>query len=213
MEEKQISQRVDDDYMTLCSTTLAYTNPNIYRGFLKPEECLHILHLARIKGMSASTITGCTKDPSRKSKTCWLKPQDDALIGMLLTRLSLLLDVEESALEPLQVVYYCSGDYFDLHYDQCFLTQACCKKEMERFDQRPRTRTFLLYLNHPWQYSGGETTFPLLGMQYKLEEGSALLFYNLDNSRRYVHPKSIHAGAPVLGGEKWVANIWIRDAH
>ena len=47
-----------------------------------------------------------------------------------------------------------------------------------------------------------------LGLIVKPRRGSALLFYNHDESGA-VDPTAVHAGCRVLEGEKWGANHWI----
>ena len=204
--------RKKDDYLTLCPPHFGYTMPVLFPQFLEYEECDYLIGLTRKKGFMKSRIGDQNKHESRKSKTCWLNRTDDALIDSIMDRLAFLFDVEDSSLEPMQIVYYNIDDYFDLHYDQCLFKKPCCKKEMERYGDRPRTKTFLLYLNHPQEYIGGETHFPLLNARYKLDKGSALLFHNLDTSENYVHPKSLHAGTKVISGEKWIVNIWVRGS-
>jgi prolyl 4-hydroxylase len=197
-----------DDYLTLCPPHFGYTMPVLFPRFLEYEECDYLIQLTSKKGFMRSRIGDQNKHESRKSKTCWLNRTDDVIIDSIMDRLAFLF--MNSSLEPMQVVYYQTDDYFDPHYDQCLLKKPCCKKEMERYGNRPRTRTFLLYLNHPQEYIGGETIFPSLNAHYKLEKGSALLFHNLDTTEHYVHPKSLHAGNKVISGEKWIANVWIR---
>ena len=87
--------------------------------------------------------------------------------------------------------------------------------------------TMLLYLQEPDE--GGETEFPGgLGRDAEGErltvaprEGRVLFFHNCveqdddawegprDCPRP--HPASRHAGLPVVRGEKWAVNLWVRE--
>ena len=46
-------------------------------------------------------------------------------------------------------------------------------------------------------------------MAVKPKKGDALLFYSLKPSGQ-VDPKSLHAGCPVISGDKWSATKWLR---
>ena len=63
-----------------------------------------------------------------------------------------------------------------------------------------------MYLNTP--QSGGATTFPDVGLEVAPIKGHAV-FFSYDRP----HPStgSLHSGAPVTAGEKWVATKWLRE--
>ena len=80
--------------------------------------------------------------------------------------------------------------------------------------QPQRFATLLLYLNEP--EAGGETTFPRWinaetreALKATPKRGKAVLFYsylpdgNMDDL-------SQHSAAPVIEGEKWLINLWVR---
>jgi prolyl 4-hydroxylase len=58
--------------------------------------------------------------------------------------------------------------------------------------------------------AGGETSFPELGWAITPRLGHAAYFEYCD-SRGVVDWRSLHAGNPVLEGEKWVASKWMRQ--
>lgn len=65
----------------------------------------------------------------------------------------------------------------------------------------------IIYLQEPDE--GGETTFPRAGLSISPEVGDAILFYNvIPNGKLDV--MSLHAGDPVISGEKWVITKWLR---
>jgi prolyl 4-hydroxylase len=66
--------------------------------------------------------------------------------------------------------------------------------------------TVVMYLNTPEQ--GGGTTFPELGLEVAPIKGNAL-FFSYD--RPHPSTRTLHGGAPVLAGEKWVATKWMRE--
>ncbi|MFY7983000.1 MAG: 2OG-Fe(II) oxygenase, partial [Burkholderiaceae bacterium] len=69
-----------------------------------------------------------------------------------------------------------------------------------------RVATLVMYLNTPTR--GGGTTFPDVGLEVAPIKGNAV-FFSYDRP----HPltKTLHAGAPVEDGEKWVATKWLRE--
>ena len=71
-----------------------------------------------------------------------------------------------------------------------------------------RARTICVYLNDV--EAGGETEFPVAGVRVKPQAGRAVIF---DNLREDGSPDvdSLHAGMPVVRGEKWLATLWIRQ--
>jgi prolyl 4-hydroxylase len=71
-----------------------------------------------------------------------------------------------------------------------------------------RVATLLTYLNEG--YEGGETAFPKRNIAYKGQTGDALYFKNVDHKG---HPAdtSLHAGRPIVSGEKWLATLWCRE--
>ena len=63
-----------------------------------------------------------------------------------------------------------------------------------------------MYLHEPGQ--GGATVFPDIGLQVAPQRGHAVFF-----SYVRAHPSShtLHGGAPVTAGEKWIATKWLRE--
>ena len=70
-----------------------------------------------------------------------------------------------------------------------------------------RTHSILLYLNE--NYEGGETEFPNLNKQFKLNTGDILYFHNYD-SHGNPTKLALHQGNVVKSGEKWICNLWVK---
>ena len=70
-----------------------------------------------------------------------------------------------------------------------------------------RFTTFMIYLSAVT--SGGHTVFPQLGLSVKPVEGSALYWFNIGSNMHY-DSRVLHLGCPVLHGNKWIANKWIK---
>jgi prolyl 4-hydroxylase len=65
-----------------------------------------------------------------------------------------------------------------------------------------------MYLNAPKE--GGGTAFPNIGLTVTAKKGSAVYFENVDLNG-HVDTQTLHAGLPVLAGEKWIATKWLRE--
>ena len=71
----------------------------------------------------------------------------------------------------------------------------------------PRLITFMTFLSSV--EFGGRTLFPQLGLSVKPIKGSALYWFNVGPHMNY-DSRVIHMGCPVIYGDKWIANKWIR---
>merc|ERR1712226_190712 len=71
----------------------------------------------------------------------------------------------------------------------------------------PRLMTFMIYLSSI--EAGGHTVFPQPGISVKPEKGSALYWFNMGAQNNY-DSRIYHLGCPVLYGNKWIANKWIK---
>ena len=70
-----------------------------------------------------------------------------------------------------------------------------------------RLTTAMLYLSDV--ESGGFTIFPKLGL-YIVPEAGSLLFWSVRRSNGDTDSRMHHLGCPVLYGDKWIGNKWIR---
>ena len=67
--------------------------------------------------------------------------------------------------------------------------------------------TFMVYLTSV--EAGGRTVFPQAEISVKPEMGAALYWFN--NGAQYNYDSRIyHLGCPVLYGNKWITNKWIK---
>jgi prolyl 4-hydroxylase len=68
--------------------------------------------------------------------------------------------------------------------------------------------TLIIYLNDVEE--GGETVFPESGLSVSPRQGSGL-YFEYCNHLGQLDPLSLHAGAPVIAGEKWIVTKWMRQ--
>ena len=67
--------------------------------------------------------------------------------------------------------------------------------------------TFMIYLSSV--EAGGHTIFLQPGISVKPVLGSALFWFNMGAQNNY-DSRIFHLGCPVLYGNKWIANKWIK---
>jgi hypothetical protein len=184
-----------------------YIEPLFIKQFLSRQECNVILSVSNQKTFHPSGLgaNNRTSDRFRKSKTCWIKQTDSIDIFLIYNKIIHFLQTNYKIIEDIQVVRYDKNDFFSPHYDQ-----DVDANDLERF-KSPRVCTLLIYLNDPIEYEGGETVFVNLKKKFKGHKGDAIFFYNLDESKRYIHPKSLHCSNKILSGTKYICNVWIRS--
>ena len=56
----------------------------------------------------------------------------------------------------------------------------------------------------------GLTTFPYVGYAVAPKKGRAVIWYNFKDDGEY-DIRAGHVGSPVIKGEKWALNIWIKE--
>ena len=71
----------------------------------------------------------------------------------------------------------------------------------------PRFVTFMIFLASV--EAGGRTVFPQAGISVQPEEGSAMYWFNMD-AQNNLDSRIRHLGCPVLYGNKWIANKWVK---
>ena len=188
-----------------CAITNEYEKPVFYDDFISNEEADHIIQLATPLFSESKLVSGGTENV-RKSETAWL-PKNDATVQKIIEKVCDLTNIPFDRSEKMQVVKYQPGGFYNPHYD------ASCddKKECVEFEQNggQRVVTLIIYLNS--DFTGGTTYFPNLKKEYIPKKLSALLFYSLEKNGNKCHPLSLHAGMPVKTGEKYIANVWLRE--
>ncbi|ARF08669.1 2OG-FeII oxygenase superfamily protein [Catovirus CTV1] len=142
----------------------------------------------------------------RNSKHTWI-PKNDPLVKPIFELLSKTFNIPFENAEDLQVVRYQPNQYYKDHHDACCDDVKECHEFVKRGGQRKMT--ILIYLNDGFE--GGETSFKNLNMKVKGEIGDAIIFYPLEKNSNKCHPLALHAGTPVIKGEKWIANVWFRE--
>jgi len=122
----------------------------------------------------------------------------DAVAAETVRRMAGIAGLPVERAEPLGVLRYGIGQEYRPHFD--FYEDS----------QHPgqRVRTVFVYLNDV--EAGGGTEFPRLGVTVEPERAKAVKFLNCDAEGK-PNPETLHAGLPVVRGEKWLATVWFWD--
>lgn len=182
-----------------------YKEPQIYPNFITSEEADYILEQSKQK-FEDSTIIGGYDVNIRKSQTCWLYKTDET-IKNIIQRVCDMHNYPIERAEDLQVVKYDPNGYYNEHHDSCCDENKKCKEFIERGGNR--VVTMVIYLND--DFEGGATRFINLDKDIKPDKYSGILFYPMNKSGKKCHRKALHAGLPVTSGNKYIANVWIRE--
>lgn len=234
-DEASLVSQIQQSFMGYLAMTAATSRMEKFHGYLAirherqgyvlweildlftTEECARIRKLAEAAGMEDSTVLNYEGEPTRddsrtklqektrKSRQAWLKDGDDPVIERFAALAEQFTGQPRGAQEETQVVAYETGGQFREHYDACETQKhpEYCERLNEGKGQR--THTLLLYLND--DFEGGETTFSKLGVSIVPKAGKAVLFENVGPDGEPL-AASLHGGAEVLRGNKWIATKW-----
>jgi prolyl 4-hydroxylase len=182
----------------------------VFHNYLSDAECDYIIRLGTPFLQRSTVVDDHSKngkvDDVRTSEGMFFPyNHNDATLLSIEKKISLTTGLPEKNGESIQLLHYIKGAEYKPHYDFFDPNTIAGKEYLKKGGQR--FATFIMYLNTPKK--GGETVFPLLNIKVKAQKGDALLFYNCD-SKGNVDNLTLHGGAPVLVGQKWIATRWLR---
>ena len=188
--------------------SLALPRVVVFANLLSPEECDALIAAARprmARSLTVETRTGGEEvNDDRTSSGMFFERGENAVVQKLEARIARLLDWPLENGEGLQVLHYQPGAEYKPHYDYFDPAEPGTPSILRRGGQR--VATLLVYLNTPT--AGGGTTFPDAHLQVAAQRGNAVFF---SYARPHPDTRSLHGGAPVRDGEKWIATKWLRE--
>ncbi|WP_028602520.1 2OG-Fe(II) oxygenase [Ottowia thiooxydans] len=179
-------------------------------GLLSDEECDELIALATprlSRSLTVATQTGGEEvHADRTSQGMFFQRGENGLVSKIEARLAKLLNWPVENGEGLQVLQYVPGTEYRPHYDYFDPSEPGTPTILKRGGQR--VGTVVMYLNEPEK--GGGTTFPGVHFEVAPKRGNAVFF-----SYERPHPSTgtLHGGAPVIEGEKWIATKWLREGE
>jgi prolyl 4-hydroxylase len=182
----------------------------VFGGLLAADECDEMVELARERLARSETVKLDTGDSevneARTSEGMFFTRGENALCQRIEARIAALLQWPLENGEGLQVLRYRPGAEYKPHYDYFDPAQPGTPSILKRGGQR--VASLVMYLNTPTR--GGATIFPDVHLEVCPVKGNAV-FFSYD--RPHPMTRSLHGGAPVIEGEKWVATKWLREGR
>ncbi|MBL3643931.1 2OG-Fe(II) oxygenase [Bacillus sp. RHFB] len=171
----------------------------VLENVLSDEECDGLIELSKNK-MNRSKI-GVTHEENeiRTSSSMFFQENEYDIITKIEKRISTIMNIPVEHGEGIQILKYTPGQEYKAHFD--FFTSSSIAAKNNRIS------TIILYLNDVEH--GGETFFPKLNFSVFPRKGMAVYFEYFYNDKN-LNELTLHGGAPVITGEKWVATQWMR---
>ena len=184
-----------------------YILPTVHENVISDEEAKYIIDSSTGHFKDSVIVSGHNTDV-RKSKTAWLN-KSDPIVNNIISRICKMTNSPFENAEHLQVVKYDQNGYYNEHYDSVTNNTYESQKFLKQGGHR--IITMLIYLND--DFTEGSTRFVTLDQNIKPPKYGGILFYTLDKNLKKCHPKALHAGLPIKTGNKYIANVWIREKN
>ena len=180
----------------------------VLEGLLSREECQALMDAAAPRMSRSLTVDvktgGEETNQARTSEGMFFERGESELISRIEARIGELLGWPVQNGEGLQVLRYGPGAEYKPHYDYFDPAEPGTASILQRGGQR--VATLVMYLNEP--EAGGSTVFPDLTLAVVPKCGNAVFFsYSQPNPMS----RTLHGGAPVVSGDKWIATKWLRE--
>jgi prolyl 4-hydroxylase len=176
---------------------------------LSNDECDELILRSREKLARSTAVDPATGQPTviknRSSFGTYFLNEEDEFIASIDRRISQLLRWPIDHSEGIQILRYEIGGEYRPHFDYFPPDQPGSGAHVSHGGQR--IATLIMYLNDV--DDGGETIFPAVGLSVVPGRGRAVYFGYCDDCDQ-IDPLTLHGGAPVRAGEKWIATKWLR---
>ena len=188
----------------------AMYNPRVvvFGDLLSGEECEQLIELAKprlARSLTVATKTGGEEvNADRTSNGMFFQRGESELVRRIEQRIARLVNWPEENGEGLQILQYGPGAEYKPHYDYFDPVEPGTPTILKRGGQR--VGTLVMYLAEPEK--GGGTVFPDVHLEVSPKRGNGV-FFSYD--RAHPSTRTLHGGAPVLEGEKWIATKWLRE--
>ncbi|KQT08858.1 2OG-Fe(II) oxygenase [Ramlibacter sp. Leaf400] len=185
-------------------------NPRVvvFGNLLSDEECDALIALAKprlARSLTVATKTGGEEvNDDRTSSGMFFQRGEHEVVRRIESRIARLVNWPEENGEGLQILHYRPGAEYKPHYDYFDPKEPGTPTILKRGGQR--VATLVMYLGEPEK--GGGTTFPDVHLEVFPKRGHGVFF---SYERPHPSTRTLHGGAPVLAGEKWIATKWLRE--
>lgn len=168
---------------------------------LSNQECDQLIEFSKDK-LKRSKISSSGEgevNEIRTSSSMFFQESENDILEKLEKRISDIMCIPIEHAEGIQILKYTPGQEYKAHFD--FFNSA------SKAAKNNRISTLVIYLNDVEE--GGETYFPKLNLSISPKKGRAVYFEYFYNNED-LNELTLHGGAPVIKGEKWVATQWMR---
>ena len=180
----------------------------VFSNLLGAAECEALIDAAKPRLLRSRTIDtqtgGEALNRARTSDGMFFTRSENAIVQRVELRVARLLRWPVQNFEGMQVLRYRPGAQYKPHYDYFDPDEPATPGLLARGGQR--VATLIMYLQAPER--GGATVFPDAAISVPPICGSAVFFSYAEASSDSL---SLHGGAPVEAGEKWIATLWLRE--
>ena len=178
-------------------------------NFMTHDECDAFCELSKSTLTKSTVVDDATGDSvnheHRISLGTYFTLGQNDLVKKIETRIAEVTGTPVPNGEGIQILNYAGGGEYRPHFDY-FPDNAGGRVHTAHGGQR--IMTVIMYLNDV--KAGGATILPDINLSVYPKKGSAL-YFSYFNSKGQVDPTTLHGGAPVVEGEKWIATKWIRE--
>lgn len=184
----------------------------VIRGVLKEWEARELIEMALARLRRSQSFTELSDDlinDTRTSYSASIPTLENELSREISNRAAKLCDTSIDCLENLHVTRYEPGQFFAPHHD--FFPPSIANVQSSLNNGGQRVKSLLIYLNNlnP-DDPGGATLFPRLNLAVKCEQGSGILWDNVDAIGELDYLTQHAAIAPEIS-TKFVLTVWSRE--
>ena len=177
----------------------------IVQHFMTGDECTALIDLIESDPHPSTLYAGTNAPDFRTSYSCNLDPHHP-IVARIEGRICMVMAIDRRHGETLQGQRYQPGQQFKPHCDYFFTSQDYW--EAERVSGGQRSWTAMIYLNEP--QGGGETNFPSAGLSVSPRTAMLVMWNNMDVVGA-PNALTLHEGAPVIAGTKYIVTKWFRE--
>lgn len=166
---------------------------------LSNEECDELIRLSKDKMKRSKIGTNREVNELRTSSSMFLEESENVIVAGIEKRISSIMNIPIEHGEGIQILQYAPGQEYKAHHD--FFSSS------SKVANNNRISTLIMYLNDVEE--GGETYFPKLNLSVSPQKGMAV-YFEYFYTDQHLNDLTLHGGAPVITGEKWIATQWMR---
>jgi prolyl 4-hydroxylase len=175
-----------------------------FKNVLSVDDCNELIQMSKDKLFSTNVLGEQIKD-YRTAEGMWITEKTeltDKIKNIVSEKTNLPIENQEQ----IHIVKYNIGGEYKVHHDFLHPNTDYFESQTKRGGQR--RYSCLFYLND--NFLGGETDFPKIEYKVNPKIGKLVVWKNL-NDDLTLNYNSLHAGLPVLSGEKWICIVWVRE--